>query len=170
MGLDSCLGDVGFTRSKKAVCFPVGDHPQFLFHMCSLTFTLASQTFAMRRKLNLLLPCIPKGGRKWGKNSRCIIICDWWRSFYIHLWPPLYFCLIQSARLDPWTAHSDQMTFHHCSCSPCDLCTLCIYSEIISVWIGAWLAAVSGCQHLLLCQLDSFTPLTTSRCSASHFW
>lgn len=44
MRSDSCLGDVGLTRSKKAVCFPVGDHPQFLFHMCSLTFTLASDS------------------------------------------------------------------------------------------------------------------------------
>lgn len=39
MRSDSCHGDVGLPRSKKAVCSPVGDHPQSLYHMCSLTFT-----------------------------------------------------------------------------------------------------------------------------------
>lgn len=37
---------------------------------------LLTQTFAMRSKLNLLLPFIPKGKRRWGKNPRCIVNCD----------------------------------------------------------------------------------------------
>lgn len=46
MRSDCCLGDVGLPRSKKAVCSPVGDHFQFLYHMCSLTFTPASDSDA----------------------------------------------------------------------------------------------------------------------------